>query len=770
MPEYLAPGVYVEETSFRARSIEGVGTSVAGIVGPTRTGPVRGTPEVVTSINDFERIYGDARDLTFGENTVLNHTAIAARAFFDNGGKQLFVARVIAGGNGTDAAGQGGTAAIARAPQPDPDADADADTPPVRFEARFPGSGGNVALRVNWTDTQSLLRQSVIQGAAAIADTDNMPEGAFGMLRINARLTRTSFRDSVPASAANAHDGFPLQGLTALVVRQGDNLNFVADRQTRVVNAEGNTNPEQVIDVASLGSGFAIDSLPEGSEVRRVWAVAPAGDPVAEGTPAELRLAESVNLAPFAPDRSHWGDDIRFVRGTLNAERTVFSVLPHPFNHGVNEPAAGDDEEPEGYDIHLAALAAEPGAAQSLFLQRNFTIDVLRNGEPFYTVPEVDLVAQNAANDTGQRLPDRLPAAPERRLDQLTQPVSAAIDAGTSAENIYRALLDMMRATDDGLALDPPAGSFRPPQYLITLAGGTDGDAPGAVDYGGETNELLGSTGFAALEEVEDISIVVAPAAAADDQHHQAVTVLMQSHCERMRYRVGIADSREGMALSEIRAFRGNFNTTRMALYYPWVETIDPTGARNSILAPPSGFMAGIFARTDVQRGVHKAPANTPVFGALRFGQGITHFQQELLNPAGVNCLRSFSGRGHQVWGARTMSDDPEWRYVNVRRYFLFLEKSIDKGTQWVVFEPNGERLWANVRTTIADFLYNEWVSGHLLGAKPEDAFFVRCDRSTMTQNDIDAGRLICEIGVAPLRPAEFVIFRIGQITGAGAA
>jgi hypothetical protein len=139
--------------------------------------------------------------------------------------------------------------------------------------------------------------------------------------------------------------------------------------------------------------------------------------------------------------------------------------------------------------------------------------------------------------------------------------------------------------------------------------------------------------------------------------------------------------------------------------------------------------------------------------------------QQDVLNPEGVNCFRFFEGRGYRLWGGRTVSSDPEWKYVNVRRYFLFLERSIELGTQWVVFENNGPSLWANVRRTIEDFLFNEWKSDHLLGEKPEDAFFVRCDRSTMTQNDLDNGRLICLIGVAPLRPAEFVIFRIGQFT-----
>lgn len=306
--------------------------------------------------------------------------------------------------------------------------------------------------------------------------------------------------------------------------------------------------------------------------------------------------------------------------------------------------------------------------------------------------------------------------------------------------------------------------SVEPVRYLISMSGGSDGDAPQAVDYGGVIDEVNGSTGFAAFEDIEDIAIVMCPAAAADATNHQAIVTEMQKHCRKMRYRVGIVDSREGMAMSEVREFRSNFDDSRLALYYPWVVSADPRGVLPTINLPPAGFIAGVYANTDVQRGVHKAPANEPVIGALGFAQEINQFQQELLNPSGINCLRSFSGRGHRVWGGRTLSSDPEWKYVNVRRYFLYLERSIEKSTQWVVFEPNGERLWANVRITIENFLYNEWVNGRLLG-NAKTAYFVRCDRSTMTQNDLDNGRLICEVGVAALKPAEFVIFRIGQKT-----
>jgi phage tail sheath protein FI len=180
---------------------------------------------------------------------------------------------------------------------------------------------------------------------------------------------------------------------------------------------------------------------------------------------------------------------------------------------------------------------------------------------------------------------------------------------------------------------------------------------------------------------------------------------------------------------------------------------------------PPSGFISGIYARTDLERGVFTAPANEVIRSAVGFEQALTKGQQEILNPAGVNCLRFFAGRGHRVWGARTASSDPEWKYVNLRRYFIYLEHSLDLGTKWAVFEPNGERLWASVRSSITDFLHAEWKNGALQGVKAEEAFFVRCDRSTMSQNDLNNGRLVCLIGVALIKPAEFVIFRIGQKT-----
>jgi phage tail sheath protein FI len=241
------------------------------------------------------------------------------------------------------------------------------------------------------------------------------------------------------------------------------------------------------------------------------------------------------------------------------------------------------------------------------------------------------------------------------------------------------------------------------------------------------------------------------------------------AHAENMHYRIAVLDSGDGQSISEVRNMRATFDSSYAAFYYPWIRILDPV-TRQEIHIPPSGSVAGIYARNDIERAVYKAPANEVVNVAIGFEHLLNKAQQEVLNPEGINCFRFFEDRGFRLWGARTISSDPEWKYVNLRRYFAYLEHSIDKGTQWAVFEPNGEALWANVRRTIEDFLLNEWQSHALLGDKPEKSYFVKCDLSTMTQNDLDNGRLVALVGVAALRPAEFVIFRIGQWTADSSA
>jgi hypothetical protein len=312
----------------------------------------------------------------------------------------------------------------------------------------------------------------------------------------------------------------------------------------------------------------------------------------------------------------------------------------------------------------------------------------------------------------------------------------------------------------------------------VRLTGGHDGEMlDGTLLAGKEADPddaTKKATGLEALGEIDDIAIVSGPDSAtlnSADESASAVEAVI-NHAEKYRYRIAVIDAPEGSSMSEVRAFRGRFDSTRAALYHPWIEIFDPlqraTQGRppDRIKLPPSGFVTGIYARSDIERGVHKAPANEVVRGLTRFEANINRARQEVLNPEGINALRFFEGRGSRVWGARTISSDPEWKYVNVRRLFIYIEHSIDKSTQWAVFEPNNDRLWANIRYTVEDFLYVLWRDGALLGEKPEQAYFVRCDRSTMAQNDLDNGRMICLIGIAPVRPAEFVIFRIGQWTG----
>jgi hypothetical protein len=231
-----------------------------------------------------------------------------------------------------------------------------------------------------------------------------------------------------------------------------------------------------------------------------------------------------------------------------------------------------------------------------------------------------------------------------------------------------------------------------------------------------------------------------------------------------MRDRFAVLDCGDCQSPAEVIALRSRLHSNNAALYYPWVRVADPMSG-SDIALPPSGFVAGIFARNDAATAVNRAPANEAVVLASGFERTITAAEQQTLNSQGINCFKSLPGHGNLLWGARTISTDSDWKYVNVRRFIAYLEQSIAQGLQWVVFEPNNEPLWARVREIIGDFLRREWMGGRLLGAKPADAYFVRCDRTTMTQSDIDSGRLICDVGIAPIKPAEFVLLRIGQWT-----
>ena len=268
-------------------------------------------------------------------------------------------------------------------------------------------------------------------------------------------------------------------------------------------------------------------------------------------------------------------------------------------------------------------------------------------------------------------------------------------------------------------------------------------------------------TGLNVFNDISEINLVMAPG-----QSEPAIQDAVISHCENNKYRFAILDAAEELGKDGIAKMPKPRDSQYAAYYFPWIQVYDPE--KGNIFVAPSGHMAGIYARSDSERGVHKAPANEIVRGALGLRYNITRPEQDFLNPRGINCIRNMGDRGIRVWGARTISSDPSWRYINVRRLFLMIEQSIEIGTQWVVFEPNDSGLWKRVSRDLTAFLLRIYNSGALMGKTPEEAFYVKCDSETNPQEVVDAGQMVCEIGIAPVKPAEFVIFRIGQMAGQG--
>lgn len=636
MPEYLTPGVFVEEVSFRQKSIEGVSTSTTGFVGPCRFGPIFDEPPLLTSFADFERIYGGLDRLSFnGQEATNNYLAQAVRAYFTEGGRRLYVGRVFN-------------------PLSDP----------------YPPTADQPAQLISgvWTDGH------------ACWESAGSPPGEF------------TLRARYPGVAGN---------FTAT---------FLFKRGQNVLDTTEADNPQ----------------LRGVSNRAVVWAQTTAEE----------------TASPPEPGQLYWIE--RYFDETIRR---------HTYRLRQNDP-----DQDAGGAVQLNRVVAVRLVTVTVTVPTSgkFSDDLVWEDLTFHPDHPNSLSVIFAEN-------------PAKRSMALYVPLIFASPLGNGAA-IAEALMNESNIVDGTFvfaSLDNASDAAR--TFRVQLTGGNDGAQAETADYeGAEFNGL--KSGLLAFEDLEEISIVATPGSSFNytslggDNNANAVMRQLIAHCERMRYRVAILDSINEQTSGEIRALRGTIDTSRAALYYPWIRISDPI-TETEIFNPPSGHLAGIYARNDIDRGAHKSPANEVIRLALGYEILLNKAQQEVLNPEGINCLRSFEGRGYRVWGARTTSSDPEWKYLNVRRYLAFLERSIEKGTQWAVFENNGGTLWANVRQTIKDFLFNEWKEDHLAGANPEEAYFVRCDRTTMTQNDLDNGRMICLIGVAPLKPAEFVIFRIGQKT-----
>jgi phage tail sheath protein FI len=620
MTEHLAPGLFVEKLPGSDKAIEGVSTSVAAFIGPTRYGPLDTARCQISNLQDFECEYGGGEPLQFAGGTQDNYIWHAVRAFFAEGGRRLYVSRVYKPLLGNDGR-------AFRKGNNDGRATNDGR---LDVRARYPGIAGNC----NVTLTLEL-------GSNCLVEVEGGPE-----------LQGVGDRDVVlielEEEATSGTGGFYLAVANAL----GQSLTF-----------EGH----------SSGADLSwADVLNQGRNVHVVTA--------------------SVTVQPE----------------TIGAQPFVWEGLPiDPLHSGESGPDS------------LFALFAEEPATPSAERDTPVVISFDDAGAPIDGLAVLRALTEGAGEE------------PQISLDALE-------DGGTAAA--ARSVTFLLREGDDG-------------------------ELPDSQHYAGLSDAGEGRKGLQVFEDIADISIVAAPGASvAGDDEAKAVTGHLISHAEKMRCRIAIVDSGKSQSISEVRALRAMFDSSYAAFYYPWITIIDPvTGQRSQ--QPPSGFVAGIYARNDIERSVYKAPANEVVRLAIGFETNINRAQQEILNPEGVNCFRFFEGRGMRIWGARTMSHDPEYKYVSLRRYLAYLQRSIEVGMEWVMSEESGEQLWSKVRSKISDFLQVEWSNGGLLGDKPEKAFFVKCDRSTMSQSDMDAGILQCLIGVAMLKPAEFVILRIKQQT-----
>ncbi|MBI4403745.1 MAG: phage tail sheath family protein [Deltaproteobacteria bacterium] len=264
-------------------------------------------------------------------------------------------------------------------------------------------------------------------------------------------------------------------------------------------------------------------------------------------------------------------------------------------------------------------------------------------------------------------------------------------------------------------------------------------------------------TGLEAFKAIEEISLVAAPGFTS-----QMVHQLLSDHAALCGDRMAILDGLEDLGETQLHEFPRIGDSKEAGLYWPWISVYDES-SKKVLSVPPSGHVMGTIARVDTERGVHKAPANEVIRGALGLKYTLTRNEQALLNPRGINVIRDLDDMGIRIYGARTLSTDTEWKYLNVRRLFQVVKQSITKGTEWVVFEPNDDTLWGNIRRNIQAYLKTLWSSGALMGKTPDEAFFVKCDASTNPPENIDRGIVTIEIGIAPVKPAEFVQINIQQ-------
>jgi uncharacterized protein len=682
MPEYLAPGVYVEEVDTGPKPIEGVSTSTSGMVGITEWGPV-GVPTLVTGFADFQRQFGGYLNYRqYRDNWYLPHTV---EGFFTNGGKRLYIVRVLPNG-----------ATFAQLTLNPDLQNSSAVTLESKTVATTAAIVGNLTLTLN--NVTNLTQGMWLQ------------VGSTGSLEFVNVIKVDNTNQQITLNA-------PLRFAHAIGA---------------VVN-EVNTFIFQAIDPGAWGNGLQVTAKEDNLVDTRLTVAAATGA-------TSLTLQSLVGLE-------------------------VGSVIEVNYT----ESTAGQFYKVTALDPLNKTLTISPALTTPIVLATNALV---RSRE--FSL-KIDLIQSNPMTNRTRAIVSqthRNLATDPRHSRYLVRVLGAisTVDTPLGADGRTNGESDLVRVAE-GLTVAHAQTAIRTGfgSSSSSLSGGNDneGSINDGTYIGQDSINPQQRTGLQALKNIDEVSVIAIPARTSQPIQDAVIT-----HCELMHYRFAVIDSRPKDGMAQVQVQRGNYDTKYAALYYPWLAIPDPfpdnPQVQGNVLIPPSGHVMGIYARSDIERGVYKAPANEVIRGISDLEVKLMKEQQDILNPRNINVLRNFreDNRGLRVWGARTLSSDPDWKYINVRRLFIFIEKSIDRGTQWVVFEPNDEPLWQRVKRVITAFLTQVWRDGALMGRTPEEAFFVKCDRTTMTQNDIDNGRLIVQVGIAPVKPAEFVIFRIGQWAG----
>jgi uncharacterized protein len=762
MPEYLSPGVYVEEIDAGPKPIEGVSTSTAGAVGVTAFGPTEGKPVLVTSFAEFVRKFGGFLpeperairlkwDDPTGERGRWWQFPLAVKGFFDNGGQRIYVKRVVAqtARAASAAFGKGLVTDIAQ------DAPVGATTvklaqligiatadvsPVLRTIKIFNGTNGNqigaAGVGTDFTVTAYNPTTGTVTVNPALPEAISAKRGDFA--EIHPRSAATVPAAEVSLTFAAKSPGIWGNDIWVRVRTTSETtLNIMADG-TMPQNAAFATKVRTLTPAAG-GATIEVDAA-TGLAQNDTILVNSKFFTVAAADTAN----RTIDINPPLPNGVQWtvGTDIKRIR---KANTGGGSPKLNLWGAAVLYPRAMVELD-NGTEKEVLIVSSIDSDTVT------FTANVAKNYLEGQKARVVEAMVEVSYEPAGQPAVDESfgplrfvddggPQFLVTHLKNRSAFVNATVGAGFDAANLTK-------------FPTAPNGSWR------QLAGGDDAlTGLDASDFIGADNGPGKRTGIKALEDIDEISICMAPGIWAP-----SVLGELMIHCETLKDRFAIIDPPDGRNIEEIRSFREPIDTKYAALYYPWLKVRDPL-SKQEVHVAPSAHMAGLYARVDVERGVHKAPANEVVRGISGFADDITKREQDLLNPKNINAFRYFPGRGNRVWGARVLTSDSAWKYINVRRLFIYVEESIDEGLQWVVFEPNDEQLWLRVRQTIGNFLETVWRSGALMGTKADEAFFVRCDRTTMTPADLDNGRLICLVGIAPVKPAEFVIIRIQQKT-----